>query len=73
MTRAAATAPPGRLMSVEQAATYLGISTALVRKWIANRDLKRVELPAASGNGERARVVRVDARDLDSWIESLKT
>jgi helix-turn-helix protein len=67
----AATVPPARLLSDIEVATYLGASKSYVRLLIDRGVLKRVELPTADGSPGRARLLRIDVRDLDLWIDSL--
>ena len=52
-----------RLLSVEQAATYLCLSERELYNMIANKEL------AAVKHGRRT---MIDVRDLDQWIESNK-
>jgi excisionase family DNA binding protein len=58
-------APGQRLLSVTEAATYLGVSVRTVWRLIDNGTLRRVTLP-------RARRALVDVRDLDSLTENGK-
>jgi excisionase family DNA binding protein len=57
------TAIEPRLLSVDQAAAYLGISKRTMQTYIQERRIRVIR---------RRRVVRIDRRDLDSWIESNK-
>jgi hypothetical protein len=61
-----------RLLDDAAAADYLGVSRAYMRQLVANGSVRRVELPATDGSGGRARMTRIDVRDLDSLIERLK-
>ena len=67
----AATAPVRRLLSDLQAAEYLNISRGLLRRYIVQGIVKRVELPSADGR-HRARLLRIDRADLDLLIVDLK-
>ena len=53
-----------RLLSVEQAATYLALSEREIHNMIAGHDLPAVK---------RGRRVLLDVRDLNGWIERSKT
>src|SRR5262249_9710655 len=53
----------GRLLSVQQAGEYIGRSESAVRHLIFNRELPVVRA---------GRSVRLDRRDLDTWIENNK-
>jgi excisionase family DNA binding protein len=61
-----------RLLSDEQAAEYVDASASYVRALVANGIIRRVELPATNRIGVRARLWRIDVRDLDAWLEGLK-
>jgi len=63
--------PPARLLTDEEAADYTGTSKAYIRKLIERGVLRPVDLPTTSGEPGRARLLRLDARDLDSWIDAL--
>ena len=67
----ATTAPPARLLTDEQAGDYTGTSKSYIRALAASGVLRRVELPTTDGTPGRARLLRFDVRDLDSWIETL--
>ena len=67
-----AAAPVRRLLDDRAAGAYIGASRSYVRALIARGVLHRVELPATDGNGGRARMLRIDVRDLDRWIETMK-
>lgn len=66
-----ATAPPARLLTDEQAGDYTGTSKPYIRRLIERGVLKRVELPTTDGSPGRARLLRLDVRDLDQWIDAL--
>ena len=66
-----ATVPAVRLLTDEEAAAYTSTSKSYVRALLDRGVLRRVELPSASGTGGRARLLRIDVRDLDAWIDSL--
>jgi excisionase family DNA binding protein len=55
---------PRRLMTINEAATYLAISEREVYNMLANNELLGVR---------RGRRVMIDPRDLEQWIESNKT
>lgn len=55
---------PRRLMTINEAATYLAISEREVYNMLANNELLGVR---------RGRRVMIDLRDLERWIESNKT
>ena len=63
---------PKRLLTDVEAALYLGISRSTVRALIANGYLPRVQPPATDGRGGPARVLRIDRKDLDAFIERSK-
>lgn len=52
-----------RLLTVEQAAEYLSLSTREIYNMFANRELLRVR---------RGKRIMIDIRDLDLWIERNK-
>ena len=56
--------PQARLMTAKQAAEYIGRSEQAVRHLIFQRDIPVVR------NG---RCVRIDRKDLDTWIENNKS
>lgn len=60
----AATTMPRRLLTAEEAATYLGIKLNTIQKWTCRHRLPVVRLSR--------RAVRYDIRDLDRLIESRK-
>ncbi|MBI3109000.1 MAG: DNA-binding protein [Candidatus Rokubacteria bacterium] len=62
--------PERRLLSVEAAATYLGVSTWTVRGLLAAGRLARVRLPLA-GHQELRRVL-LDVQDLDALVKASK-
>ena len=57
-----------RLLTLKQAADYIGHSVDLVREMVAARELPHV--PKGSGK-ERSHVL-VDRLDLDKWVEKNK-
>lgn len=61
-----------RLLSDIQAASYLGVSRSAVRALVANGDLRRIVLPSTNGRGQAARLLRIDLKDLDRFIEKSK-
>jgi len=56
--------PSGRLLTAKQAATYIGRSEQAIRHMIFQRDIPVVR---------DGRCVRIDKKDLDTWIENNKT
>jgi hypothetical protein len=68
----ARTGTPRRLLTDIEAAEYCGVSRSYLRAQVAARRIPRVELPSVDG-AQRARVWRVDVRDLDRWIDASKT
>jgi len=54
----------GRLLTLKQAAVYLGVSTWTARRLVWNGSLPHVPI---------GRLVQLDRADLDAWIESKKT
>jgi hypothetical protein len=69
-TRRPRVAVEPRLFTDDQAADYLGVSTSYVRALIARGVIRRVELPPTDErSGPRARMLRLDQRDLDRWID----
>ena len=58
------------LMSLEQAALYIGLSPWTVRDLIANGTLARVKVPLM--NGKELRRLLIDKEDLDRVIEGWK-
>jgi len=63
--------PTARLLTDAEAAVYVGASRSYVRALIERGVLKRVELPSTDGTTARARLLRLDVRDVDAWIDSL--
>jgi excisionase family DNA binding protein len=63
-------APPieARLLSLDEAGFYLGVSPSTVRRFVGMGELPGVRLP---GKGERGRIL-VDIRDLEHFIEKNK-
>jgi hypothetical protein len=68
----AATGPPARLFSDVEAARYIGASRSYVRALVSRGVLRRVELPATDSSSGRARMLRLDVRDLDAFVDRLK-
>jgi excisionase family DNA binding protein len=54
----------GRLLTLKQAAEYLGISHWTVRRLVWNGSLPHVPI---------GRLVQLDRADLDAWIDEKKT
>lgn len=65
-------ASPVRLLDDKEAARYIGVSRSYLRAQVAAGRIPRVELPSVDGE-RRARLLRVDVRDLDCWIDAMKT
>jgi hypothetical protein len=68
---------PGRLLSLEEGAEYLGVSFWTLRDWVLAGHVPTVQLPGLRPReGARARPtlrrVLVDREDLDRFIESRK-
>lgn len=57
-----------RLLSIKEAATYLGISIWSVRELIWHGDLPTIKL----GYGSERRHVRIDTKDLETFITNNK-
>ena len=68
----AATALPARLLTDVEAARYIGASRSYVRALVSRGVVRRVELPPTDGTGGRARMLRIDVRDLDAFVERMK-
>ena len=69
--------PTPRLLSLRQAAAYLGVGYWSVRDWVKAERLPTVTLPSLRAReGERPRNgfrrVVIDRVDLDRWIEARK-
>ena len=54
-----------RLLTLKQAATYIGHSVDLVREKVESREIPHVP----KGKGEKRTHVLIDRVDLDRWIE----
>ena len=67
----ATSVPPARLLTDEQSGDYTGTSKSYVRALVERGVLKRVELPTTLGTPGKARLLRIDVRELDRWIDSL--
>jgi len=63
--------PAGRLLDDKQAASYLGVSRSYLRAQVAAGRIPRVQLPSVDGE-RRARLLRIDIRDLDRLVDSMK-
>ena len=66
---------PPRLLTVSQAARYLGVSTWTIRDWVAGDVLPAVELPPLrprEGDRGRVRLRRLlfDRVDLDHFVDA---
>ena len=70
--KALAGTPARRLLSDREAAQYIGSSRSYIRALVSNGVLRRVELPATNGDARAARMLRLDIRDLDRFVDSLK-
>ena len=69
------TKPPGgpqRLLTDAEAATYINASRSYLRALVANGVIKRVGLPPTDGGRGRARMFRIDVRDLDALVDRSK-
>ena len=58
-----------RLLTLNEAAEYLGISYWTMREYAVNRCVACVKLPCPSGNGKKFRRTLIDPKDLDAFIE----
>jgi len=65
-------APVRRLVDDRGAAAYLSVSRSYIRRLLARGVLHRVNLPATESDDADARMLRIDVRDLDRWIDSMK-
>ena len=68
---------PARLLSLRQAALYIGVSFWTLRDWLAAGHLPTIKLPPLRPReGDRAkptlRRVLIDRRDLDAFVDQLK-
>lgn len=63
--RGECSAPVRRLLSLREAAAYLGVSYWTVRSWAESGKLPHVRLPGR-------RLLRVDRADLDRLIEACR-
>ena len=61
-----------RLLSVTETASYLGVSTVTIRRWIASGVLTPVRLPSVKNAGESGRRLLFDRNDLDAIIDRWK-
>ena len=61
-----------RLLDIEQAATYIGVSGWTLRGLIADGAVPTVQPPSARRTGEPMRRVLLDREDLDALIERWK-
>jgi excisionase family DNA binding protein len=57
-----------RLLSLKEAANYIGHSVDLVRDMVASGELPHVP----KGSGKKRSHVSIDVLDLDKWIEKNK-
>lgn len=57
-----------RLLTLKEAAAYIGHSVDLVRDLVASKEIPHVP----KGNGEQRIHVLIDRIDLDTWIEKTK-
>lgn len=65
--------PASRLLSVKQAAQYMGVSYGTMMNMVTYGKVPKVRLPAPAGdNGDAIRKILIDRRDLDNLIESCK-
>ena len=61
-----------RLVDDRGAAEYLSVSRSYIRRLLARGVLHRVKLPATDNADADARMLRIDVRDLDRWIDLMK-
>jgi hypothetical protein len=65
--------PAGRLLDLEQAAGYLGISYWTMRDLVNAGTIPTVKIPSArAGDGRSIRRILIDIRDLDAFIDGNK-
>jgi excisionase family DNA binding protein len=63
-----------RLLSISEAADYMGVSYKTVADWVQSKKLAVVMLPGRREDGDKERRTRlVDVRDLDAMIEAAKS
>ena len=58
-----------RLLTLHEAAEYLGVSYWTMREYAVNGRVECVKLPCPSGNGKKFRRTLIDRKDLDAFIE----
>ncbi|HEY6357159.1 MAG TPA: hypothetical protein VIX35_02880 [Vicinamibacterales bacterium] len=64
---------PRRLLSLRQAASYLGLSYAQTRELVIRGYLPHIRLPCPrAGDGRAMRKFLIDQRDLDGFIDRHK-
>lgn len=61
-----------RLLDVNQAAAYLGISTWTLREMVADKLVHPVRMPSTRRQGEVSRRLLFDRADLDALVEAWK-
>jgi hypothetical protein len=62
-----------RLLTVRDAAEYLGVGIFSVRTWVWERLLKPVPMPGVTNpRDRRMRKILLDREDLDRFVEQLK-
>lgn len=53
-----------RLLTIEQASEYLGLSRATLYEWVSRRKIEHVRFAGSKGKGR----IRFDVNRLDQWI-----
>jgi hypothetical protein len=61
-----------RLLRTRDAAHYLSLSAEAIRLLVDRGQLVPVRLPSTRADGERARPLFFDIRDLDDFVDRLK-
>lgn len=61
-----------RLLGLEMAARYLGVSYSVFRRWVFAGEIRAVRLPSSRRPGRESRRVYVDRADLDRFVEQHK-
>jgi excisionase family DNA binding protein len=61
-----------RVVGINKAAEYLGISRWTLRRWIASGKIPFIRFPAGDGPHNDMRGAKIDLDDLDAFIERNK-
>jgi hypothetical protein len=62
-----------RLLSIDATASYLGVSTVTIRRYVTQGKLHPVRLPSVRRKGESGRRLLFDVHDLDAVIDQWKS